>query len=399
MSSNTPNTNSNDDFRRDIVLRDFQPGAKRWYGGNDEVTESIVSRFGNSFGITRLATEKSFTNKDASTVGSFRNAHIIYVCGVCSRKERNIPPTEIGCCGFKIKLKLQLTPYDHPFYEVVLFSFPKNSKHYMIRGNFINAQICEPVVHESQLTPPQLKLLKSLGKRRAKCYTVQSIMRDLHPDLKLDKDLMYRILQKGREEGFGDDDDTSMVKFVEKGIHWKSNGGSFQIKMCGVSAQLECWSGQTPLEKKLQLKYGSDVYFCDTTHNATKCMFKTGPIGVIDCFGKTAPGGIMQIPEEGGDVVDECLDQLGYNHPGTVAATDGGLAWPAPIEKRRQIHVEDTWHNMKNATEISGRYTLNPQKFRDDVGTALYRKMPLEELDVHLEQMRVYTAGTGEFIC
>ena len=54
---------------------------------------------------------------------------------------------------------------------------------------------------------------------------------------------------------------------------------------------------------------------------------------------------------------------------------------------------------MKNATEISGRYTLNPQKFGDDVGTALYRKMPLEELDGHLEQMRVYTAGTGEFLC
>ena len=83
MASNTPNTNSNNNDSRDILLTDFQPGAKKWYGGNNEVTESILSKFGNSFGMTRLATWKSFTNKDASTVGSFCNSHTItYVCGL-----------------------------------------------------------------------------------------------------------------------------------------------------------------------------------------------------------------------------------------------------------------------------------------------------------------------------
>ena len=60
---------------------------------------------------------------------------------------------------------------------------------------------------------------------------------------------MYCIFQKGHSEGFGDNNNTITVAFVEKGLLWKSNGRTFGIKMSGVSAQLESWSGHTPLKK------------------------------------------------------------------------------------------------------------------------------------------------------
>ena len=71
MASNTSNTNINDAVSRDIFLKDFQPDVKRWYGGNDEVTESILYRCGNTFdiSISHLATKKSYTNSDAMTYG------------------------------------------------------------------------------------------------------------------------------------------------------------------------------------------------------------------------------------------------------------------------------------------------------------------------------------------
>ena len=58
-------------------------------------------------------------------------------------------------------------------------------------------------------------------------------------------------------------------------------------------------------------------------------MLKTGPLKTVCCFEKKmAPIGIIQIQEEDGKSIDECLDHLALNDSEAVARTDAGSGWP-----------------------------------------------------------------------
>ena len=141
---------------------------------------------------------------------------------------------------------------------------------------------------------------------------------------------------------------------------------------------------------KIKNEYGDDLTCVDTTHYACKHMLKTGPLKTADCFGYTAPIGLLQVPEEDGVSLDELFTILNINNSRTSVRTDAGSGWHYPIEELRgMVRTEDPHHLHRNAVEISGKCN-NPSKFVDEVGDALYSfPMNTEGLDKHLEQMLV----------
>ena len=154
--------------------------------------------------------------------------------------------------------------------------------------------------------------------------------------------------------------------FMERGVKWKTEGGSFHVNMSSTTGELIYWAGQTPLELQLAKQYGPYLFCADTTHYAPKFMLKTRPPIVVCCFGHTAPVGMMQIPEEESTVAGVCLSLLSLDVADAVGGTNSGSAWAKPIEKNRQIHVQDTFHDDQNCTKVAG-YTPGPPQFKECV--------------------------------
>lgn len=154
-----------------------------------------------------------------------------------------------------------------------------------------------------------------------------------------------------------------------------------------------------------------------------------------DCFGKTAPGGIFQAPEEDAEVTDVALTDLGIpnptkqrdvpNHntksvdkslelesevskecnqmpaevskecnqrPATVG-TDGGTAWSQPINDRGCNQVEDTWHSNKNL-ETAASQVEDSNTFKRLGKNALFEPMSEKECDDTLKRMMLMAKGT-----
>ena len=74
------------------------------------------------------------------------------------------------------------------------------------------------------------------------------------------------MLRKGRDKKYGDNDDNSMVVFLEFGIGMKTAGGTFNVTMCNLTSQLEQWSAQAKLETQIAATYGSSP--------STQCLDK-----------------------------------------------------------------------------------------------------------------------------
>lgn len=165
----------------------------------------------------------------------------------------------------------------------------------------------------------------------------------------------------------------------------------------------------------------------DTTFNATRTSLKTGPVVTSDCFGFTAPCGIFQAPEEDAEATDVALTDLGVPNPNTptglphntesvdkslelaspselsqecnrrpaTVGTDGGKAWPKPINDRGCNHVEDTWHNNKNLETAASQVGGDSKTFKRLGKSALYDPMSEEECDNTLKRMMTIAEGTG----
>ena len=69
-----------------------------------------------------------------------------------------------------------------------------------------------------------------------------------YPHLKVNKPLIHTMLHKGRDAIYGNNDNNSMVVFLEFGIGMKVTGGTFNVTMCDLTSQLEQWSAQTKLK-------------------------------------------------------------------------------------------------------------------------------------------------------
>jgi len=151
-----------------------------------------------------------------------------------------------------------------------------------------------------------------------------------------------------------------------------------------------------PLEKEIAEHYACDQYTIDTTFNTTEYDYKTGPLKTPDCFGFTAPSGILSVPQEDGISVDERLDHLEYNFAETCANTDAVQAWTYPIEEvRKQAHTHDPHHLHSKSIEISGQ-SYDKVQFPKDVAEALYGfAMNESGLEAHLDDMVCRSRGTG----
>lgn len=374
------------------------PGVVRFkeqrYYSDTAFHTALMKPLNLHFGIHSVSLSRSDNNDNPASIGLFKRKRFTYVCGKCSKAERMVPITQDGCCGFIMKAKLEdSSNFDVPHLVVSDFLLPNTSKHVLVSDLVRVKHGPSPIKVQSRLSDHQQEVLKALGISRIPAYRVKTIMQSLFPELTMDASLMWRMIDLGRKEEFGDDDG-SMVLFYDQGVKWKNEGGSFEVRTIGT--QLHSWSGQTPLELKIKDKYADDVYFADTTHHACEWMLKTGPIKTVDCFGLTAPSGIMQVPEEDGESIDRRLLHLGLNNPKSVARTDAGSGWPYPIEeKRNQVHTEDPHHLHRNAIEISGKCP-DRDKFQDDVSRALYGfPMDTKSLDEHIQEMERQYFGTG----
>ena len=147
------------------------------------------------------------------------------------------------------------------------------------------------------------------------------------------------------------------------------------------------------LEAQIAAKFGKDLYFVDTTHNATKFTFKSGPIVSPDCFGKNAPCGLFQIPDKEGNAVDQTLSECKLDYEYAIAATDGGKAWAKPTANRKQINLKDTWHNNKNA-KLCAVLAKDPLKFRQHYRQAVYDFTTEEASSVIFDKLMENAKGT-----
>jgi hypothetical protein len=101
---------------------------------------------------------------------------------------------------------------------------------------------------------------------------------------------MYQMFKKGRNEKFGALESESMTILFSCGHKLREFndkyglGGKFETIFDGV--ELLAWMEQLPLEVCNARVYGQDAVYCDTTHNATKHKYKTGPVGVVDWAGR-----------------------------------------------------------------------------------------------------------------
>lgn len=132
--------------------------------------------------------------------------------------QRKLEDSVMGCCGFRIRLLLVENNRDlnhQPHLEIKEFKLPPTSHHLHVstetwsRANKI-------LKHEDELSPAKTKLLKSLGTQRVNCATATNIMSQQFDGLKVDKQLMFRIMKKGRDESWGGDESESMMIFTVK---------------------------------------------------------------------------------------------------------------------------------------------------------------------------------------
>ena len=331
----------------------LQPPQK-YYVSEQEVKDAAVAIL-KPYGIDRFVIgHSSRSNNNPTTKENFPRKRFHLLCGCCNNTIKDMDSATHGCCGFKLRLLLVENEYDEPHLEIREFCFPATSRHRLVSAEARAASESKVVVNEDMLTPTKESLLKNLGKVRARSNLVKSVFAGQFDGMQLEKNLMHRMMRKGRDEAFGATDSESMIMFYGGGIKLREVddeykvGGKFGVRTCASSGELVAWFEQHPVERLNAKFYAKDAVYVDTTHNATKFGLKTGPPSVVDWGGLTAPVGLFQVPEEETDVTADMMVQLGLNVPDATCCSDGGSAWPCIAELFRQRHVEDTFHNDQN---------------------------------------------------
>ena len=334
-------------------------------------------------------------NHNEETKELFPHKRFSWICGSCSVEQRKLDDGIKGCCGFMMRLLLVQNNHDinhQPHLEIKEFKLPPTSRHLQVSQE-VWSRANKILKHEDELSPQKTKLLKSLGTQRVNYATAKKIMSQQYDGLQVNRQLMNRLMRKGRDENWGKDESESMMIFYSEGLKLKEVDpifgvpGKFLTKN-GDSGELEAWSQQHPIEVLNARTYGQDVIWSDTTHNATKYSFKTGPIGSVDWGGHTAPVGLLQVPEEEVELLVQQMIHLELDVPNTVHGTDGGSAWPGVTEELDHIWVEDTFHNDKGSDKkLEGMSKADKTTFQAKKQRALYNVMPEAVLDELLQEM------------
>ena len=314
--------------------------------------EKFITSITAPYGIQLLVKPTgAHKNKDDSTKEQFPHRRFYYACGSCSKTKRDMDDTDEGCCGFKILFLLQDKKDDGepPHLEVREFKLPETSNHLLVSTNVRQVAQSNTITHEKQLTPNKVNLLHTLGKNRARADFATNMLLD-HHGITLSKDLLHRVMRKGRDMAWGANESESLCIFYAGGLKLRQECdklgvyGKFVALTANDTGMLLGWYAQHPLEVLNARVYGVDAVFMDTTHNATKYILKTGPPVVIDCFGFTAPG----------------------------------------------HHIEDTWHNSENGDEKANVISNKKDKarFKELKNNVLYQFLSDEELNSAFAEMR-----------
>jgi hypothetical protein len=348
------------------------------------------------FGLRRIITgPNTHRNRNPLTMDQFPYRRCTYVCGSCTPEQRLIGDDEQGCCGFKIRLLLHDTDCDEPYLQVREFSLPPMSKHLIVTPEARRLSEQVVVKNKDVLTPRKVAMIKTLGKNRVRIGVVRNVVSEHFNGVQIDSGLMHRIMKEGRDDAWGKDDQDSMLIFYDEGLKLKQYDerygvtGKFCARNCNTTGNLLRWYAQTPLNVLNARVYGKDAVWVDTTHNATSFSFKTGPLSVVDWGGNVAPAGIYQVMEE---EIHACQDMqvgLELDAPDATCCTDGGSAWPGIVCNLHLRHVEDTFHNEKNAELHASSLPKNVKdQFKNLRSQALYSVMSPARLTALFTTMR-----------
>ena len=111
-------------------------------------------------------------------------------------------------------------------------------------------------------------------------------------------------MKKGRDDVWGKDNNESITIFYSQGLELREFDtkfgvhGKFNTTSCSTSCALVSWMEQFPLEVLNARIYAKDAVWVDTTHNATKYIFKTASPTGVDWGGLNCPYGMFQVTEE-----------------------------------------------------------------------------------------------------
>ena len=228
----------------------LQPPQK-YYVSEQEVKDAAVAIL-KPYGIDRFVIgHSSRSNDNPTTKENFPRKRFHLLCGCCNNTIKDMDSATQGCCGFKLRLLLVENEYDEPHLEIREFCFPATSRHRLVSAEARAASESKVVVNEDMLTPTKESLLKNLGKVRARSNLVKSVFADQFDGMQLEKNLMHRMMRKGRDEAFGATDSESMIMFYGGGIKLREVddeykvGGKFGVRTCASSGELVAWFEQS----------------------------------------------------------------------------------------------------------------------------------------------------------
>jgi len=176
---------------------------------------------------------------------------------------------EMGCCGFMMNVVLRTLTTETPFLEVLEFRLPITSKHLLISDKAFKSSKNKVIVNEHLLSPTKTNLVKTMGKHRVKLRTVRNLLADQFEGLKLDKQLLHRVMKKGCDDVWGFDDNESITIFYAQGLNLREFdtkfgvNGKFKTTSCSTSGALVSWLEQLPLEVLNTRIYGKDAVWVE----------------------------------------------------------------------------------------------------------------------------------------
>lgn len=383
-------------------LRKYLPevGGK-FYEGEEKLRTNLINDL-ISYGVTRLSKGGGcHKNHNDQSMKLFPSRRFNYVCGACNSEQRGKDGQ--GCCGIKIRVLLVDKEDDATHLVVREFSLPSDSKHLLVSRQVRELSASKIITHEDMLSPTKTNFLKTLGKNRAKSTFVTEVMSDQFKGIQINKNLMHRIMKKGREDAWGGTSQESMMVFYGEGLKLQQEQkygvhGKFYTNTCTSTGKLVCWYEQHPIEVLNAIHFGCDGVWNDLTHNATTYVFKTGVPSVVDWSGMIAPAGLYQVPEEEIESCQAMLIGLQLNTPKATNCTDGGSAWPAIVEEFDQNQVEDTFHNDMNADKKTTGMDKNTiTKVKEMKSKVLYHVFaPEAKLDELLSDFTTTVQGHKE---
>ena len=117
------------------------------------------------------------------------------------------------------------------------------------------------ITSEAELTPTKIKLMEDLGKERANATHARNMLKNQH-NIEVSKNLLNRVMQKGRDKVWGGNEPEQMSLFYGNGLKLTEfcpvygTNGRFETT-CGENhGELRAWIAQTPLEVVLARVYG-----------------------------------------------------------------------------------------------------------------------------------------------